>query len=672
MKLDVRATKIDENSEFGRYFAKEAGNAFRNAFYGKEKSSNPKYDCNKAFKEMRRSIDIAMMDYLVEHNGVIDGWPNPKTKLCKTYSSGNSNGTIDTYYFHYFGTDYGVFGRKLGIEFHDEYEYMHSKEYEETLRNGEYYGVSPFDNNIQRAKKLLCQLPWIVAILSAIMNVLCFVGFDIIELVFKAVEVSQGEGQLLGLGFLDKVISAILIFGLTLPTLPSLIFYGLAEAFGPFSFLIGGAVTLVIGKIAELILLGIFDPSPVSQKEIKREIKAKKDYRHGEEYRRIVGGEVAQKENYEAISKQWHNLWFDFYSKHYQGDYYYDDKSVSEEVREQLRLREEAQHLREQRDQNVRKKAKAAQALWLDKYGEKQKESLAFVILTQADEHYAKEEYEKAAELYHQVANMAFDEVSAVSILTAICRELELSQLSKENLPNANTMPAFSLAIKFLNSAIYEEEGSYLYEAYLKAKQSPCIETLTQLKTYIQGTYLKYPLDFKDTYQVLIAVDCVIAVLWHQEAEKGNANAYMPLHAFYNGRNQSKCVYWGSEALEAHIPAALYGAAHYPDEYGVNLSAEEAYDYLCEAASRGHEMARTELFLQKEELKNSLRHYKAVLENDKLSNWDKVKELEKTEQSISYALYGQSFTLDKAESEGLISYSRYATINDIKKAFLKD
>lgn len=28
MKLDVRATKIDENSEFARYFAKEAGDAF--------------------------------------------------------------------------------------------------------------------------------------------------------------------------------------------------------------------------------------------------------------------------------------------------------------------------------------------------------------------------------------------------------------------------------------------------------------------------------------------------------------------------------------------------------------------------------------------------------------------------------------------------------------------
>lgn len=672
MKLDVRATKIDENSEFGRYFAREAGSAFRNVFYGNKGSNFPANDCNKAFKNMRRSIDSAMMDYLVEHDGVIDGWPNPKTSLYQTYSSGSSNGVINTYYFHYFGTDYGPFGRKWGLDFHDEYKYEHSKEYKDALYKGEYHGVSPFDNNIERAKKLACQLPWIIAILSAIMNVLCFLGVDIMEVVAMAGEVSQGEGQLLGLGTLDKVIPAILVFGLGLPFLPSLLFYGLAESFGAIVLLLGGIVTLVIGKVATKLLLLFYEPSPVSQKAIKQEIKATKEYRRSEEYRRIVGGEDAQKAEYEAISRQWHNLWFDFYRKNYQGDYYYDDKATSEEMREQLRLREEAKRLREQKEKKICEEAKATQASWMARYGEKQKESSVFAILTRADEHYAREEYEEAAGLYHQVANTPFDEVNAVSILTAISRELRLSQLNKAALPNANTMPAFALAKKFIDLAMYPKKGSLLYEAYLDAKKAPNIETLKQLSRYTYGSYLKYPLDGKDIQQVSLAVDCVVAVLWHQEAEKGNIRAYMPLHGFYNGMNHSKSVYWGSEALEANIPEALYGAAHYPQEYGVNLSAEEAYDYLCEAASRGHEMARTELYLQEEELKNSLLHYNAVLENDKLSYSEKINELEKTERSISYTLYGKSLTFDMAETEGLMSYSSYATINDIKQAFLKD
>lgn len=672
MKLDVRATKIDENSEFARYFAKVAGGTFRSIFSGTQKHSSPERACNVAFKRMRQSIDSAMMDYLVKHDGVIDGWPNPKTSLYQTYGSGSSDGFIRSYYFHYFGTDYGVFGRKLGIEFHDEYEYAHSREYEETLFKGEYHGISPFDNNIERAKKLVCQLPWIIAILSAIMNVLCFLGFDIMEVVATAAEVSTGEGQLWGLGALDKVISAILVFGLGLPFLPSLLFYELAESLGSFFLLIGAVITLIVGWVAKKLLLIKYDPSPVSQKEIKREIREKKEYRNSEEYRRIVGGEDAQKAEYEAISRQWHALWFDFYRKNYQGDYYYDDKATSEEMRERLRLREEEKRLREQKEEKVREEAKAAQVSWMVRYGETQKESCAFAILTRADEHYAREEYDEAARLYHQVADTPFDEVNAVSILTAISRELRLSQLDEAALPNANTMPAFALAKKFINLAMYQKEGSLLYEAYLDAKKSPNIETLKQLSRYTISFYLKYPLDENDIRQVGLAIDCVVAVLWHQEAEKGNSKAYMPLHAFYSGRNDSKYVYWGNEAFEANIPEALYRAAHDPQAYGVDLSTEEAYECLCEAASRGYEMARTELYLQEEELKNSLRHYNAVLENNKLSHFEKVKELENTERSISYALYGQSLTFDMAETEGLMSYSSYATINDIKQAFLKD
>lgn len=350
MKLDVRATKIDESSEFAGYFAKVAGDTFRSVFSGTQKHSSPEHACNAAFKRMRQCIDSAMMDYLVKHDGVIDGWPNPKTGLYQTYGSGSSDGFIGTYYFHYFGTDYGIFGRKRGIEFHDEYEYEHSEEYKHVLFKGEYHGVSPFENNIERAKKLACRLPFIIAILSAIMNTLCFLGIDIMEIVSTAIKVTQGEGQLLVSGILDKVLSAIIIFGLGLPSLPTLLFYGLAESFGSFFLLIGAVITLIVGWVAKKLLLIKYDPSPISQRKIKREIREKKEYRNSEEYRRIVGGEDAQEAEYEKISRQWHSLWFDFYRKNPQGDYYYDDKAASEECPKFLdgtirRKTERKQHL---------------------------------------------------------------------------------------------------------------------------------------------------------------------------------------------------------------------------------------------------------------------------------------------------------------------------------------
>lgn len=73
MKLDVRATKIDENSEFAKYFAREAGEAFNYVFSGTKKHGFKEDVCNRGFKSMRRWIDNAMISYLVKNDGVIDG-----------------------------------------------------------------------------------------------------------------------------------------------------------------------------------------------------------------------------------------------------------------------------------------------------------------------------------------------------------------------------------------------------------------------------------------------------------------------------------------------------------------------------------------------------------------------------------------------------------------------
>ena len=180
MKLDIRNDKIDPESEFGKAFDRSAYRAYQEVFEGKKYWHGEK----DHFKKMRKIIDRDMMDYLLAHEGVVDGWPEPNTDLY-VITSGTFRGEkqTETYYFHYFGNEAGALQRMnedmRGIKYRDEYEYEFTPLYKKTIADGEYVGVTPSENRGEILKYWLVRMPMVWGAIAAVVAVLGFIGLDL-------------------------------------------------------------------------------------------------------------------------------------------------------------------------------------------------------------------------------------------------------------------------------------------------------------------------------------------------------------------------------------------------------------------------------------------------------------------------------------------------------------
>lgn len=277
------------------------------------------------------------------------------------------------------------------------------------------------------------------------------------------------------------------------------------------------------------------------------------------------------------------------------------------------------------------------------------------------------DQYSAAYKMYQKV----IDTGKMPMLAKAKCRELQLLLINKSNLPNSLSINNFKKANEIVELLTHKNSNNSLYNAYLKAKEKPSYENLKEYRFEVNPANIKYKYNYKDLYPVTLAIECVEIMLIERETEVTDTTKYlMTLKNFYRGKNNKKSIEYGRRAFDAEIPAALYDAAHNPYEYGVALSSEEAYECIKQAASYGYQPAKDELFLQAEALKQNLREYKATLENNHLDMFTKQKELDRIERNIMYNAKGESMNFNQAEEKGLISYSTYVTITDLKKAFL--
>lgn len=303
MELDIRATSIDPESNFAKAFRASAQEAWRQevGYGGGEWLGESEH-----FGHMRKKIAEDMVQYLLKHNGVIDGWPDPDTDLCivsqKEYTTEKKT---TNHYFHYFG--------RWPIKYHNQYEYRYSDLYQQTVQKGKYYGRTPGENRKHIFLYWLVRLPLIYAVVVAIMSLLAFFGWDYTGFVDLVVGVQEGTTRIIAPG-VDAVLLTPLVILICIPFVCTLFVDTLlAENFGLIGILIGCVVLAGIAYGSYWYLNHRWKPKPQDHRKIKRAYNEKKAFRKSKEYQDVVAAEEAKKRRNEEISEQWHRAWFAFY-----------------------------------------------------------------------------------------------------------------------------------------------------------------------------------------------------------------------------------------------------------------------------------------------------------------------------------------------------------------------
>ena len=84
---------------------------------------------------------------------------------------------------------------------------------------------------------------------------------------------------------------------------------------------------------------------------------------------------------------------------------------------------------------------------------------------------------------------------------------------------------------------------------------------------------------------------------------------------------------------------ALYNAAHYPEEYGLELDDDERFSLLKSAARKGNYNAQAELSNRADELRKQLTHLENVVENhNKYTDRELKDQLELVGKNIKYTI----------------------------------
>lgn len=313
MKLDIRSDKIDPNSEFARAFQTYATAYFEEEFGKGKWTAQSVQTC---FDKVRKKIDKSMINYLLTHDGVVDGWPDPDTGLAIECSNG-SNDPPRISFFNYFSL--GTLGNTLSesaTKYRNHYEYTYSRLYEETVYNGEYYGVTLWENRWEIIKYWVARLPMIFAILASVFALLKMIGLDYMWFLDLISDVNDGTVTIVAPGLDGFLLYPFaLIFGVPCG-FAMFVDLLLVEKLGILGLLLGCAILLGIGYGGYRWLIFKWDdPEPMKQKDIRRRIKAKKAIRNSAEYKRIVAEEEAKRDLCLEMSEQWHRAWYDCYKR---------------------------------------------------------------------------------------------------------------------------------------------------------------------------------------------------------------------------------------------------------------------------------------------------------------------------------------------------------------------
>lgn len=258
-------------------------------------------------KVMRRHIDKALQEYLLNNNGIIDAWPHhifskdfvekttyseydveEREKEFETYETGRYSIVFD-----YFGTEFTQDSnnkkrhiRRAPGKCHRFDKYMlrdDFKKAKETVAKLEHDMQDAKRNPMQKFKRFIASLP-------AVFFVLC----DILLIV----------GAIFGIDGLRETIGPVIPFYMTLSSV---------DGYSALHFLL----MPFVGGILTVFLNGIFEPQVVEDvQSYKIQKKMYEDYINSDEYKRIKAEGPINEMNYNRQSAAWHKEWFDAIKAH--------------------------------------------------------------------------------------------------------------------------------------------------------------------------------------------------------------------------------------------------------------------------------------------------------------------------------------------------------------------
>lgn len=264
---------------------------------------------NEFFKETRQKTVQEMQEYLIQHNGVVDSWPDPACKIIFHYF--DAPGV--EFQFDFFGAEY-VSDGKGNVKrasskpvFYNDYHFPDTEDYlkmkekesllEKRVKEGKFKG-----DRIPRFFAFLGFLYCIYAALAVVGDVFFDFGNTLLSIVPQS---PVGE----------SVQSLIMNVGWLLLALPVYISQFLGSVCGDISGILE-IISIII--LIGVCLLGAFcfqKYLAFYRKDRKEYNKAKKGLeklRGSREYSRVMQENAALKKENEAMAEQWLREWYDW------------------------------------------------------------------------------------------------------------------------------------------------------------------------------------------------------------------------------------------------------------------------------------------------------------------------------------------------------------------------
>ncbi|MBQ9841121.1 MAG: sel1 repeat family protein [Erysipelotrichaceae bacterium] len=258
--------------------------------------------------------------------------------------------------------------------------------------------------------------------------------------------------------------------------------------------------------------------------------------------------------------------------------------------------------------------------------------------LGMADAYVSMGKYHNASRLYKKALWM--DELNSYPklLLQTICRYLALAQADVSNLPDDNTYSNYKLAMKFIEVGM-DSSSVKIKDAYNNYMKKQNVEALDNLSFCVHFNWSAYGMSRDDVQPVVLALECYSVNLWKREHEEGNKTAAYKIAHFYYGKNLHKMQEWNMVTYDRGDADALYNAAHYPEEYGLELDDDERFSLLKSAARKGNYNAQAELSNRADELRKQLTHLENVVENhNKYTDRELKDQLELVGKNIKYTI----------------------------------
>lgn len=338
MKLQFPSWYASNDGEFARYY----NSVVFDEIWAKKEKMTDSYTWvygkfNSVFNDVRRAVDQKMMQYLIEHGGVIDSWPKPfyghMLELKQECIYVNDDGSYGVSYgafddddkvvirdvsqrFVYFGDDFGVvsndktthtstIGRmSSGLIFRHEYRIEDSPRYKE-LRNKTIYGrVSFLSLLLDEFKYQLRYVLGYVTALTAIFCILSLLGVDLTvayENMWEYISVSPYKVLL--------IIAAIPVIAVAfIPLMIAILLQLLAASKGVGSLFIVLLIMAGASVVAYYLIADMMHMYHVKWSTIRKARAAAKKYMKSSEYVKAM----EQEKEYEQLSEEWHRAWFEY------------------------------------------------------------------------------------------------------------------------------------------------------------------------------------------------------------------------------------------------------------------------------------------------------------------------------------------------------------------------